>query len=210
MPSQHGKPGLTLTWTSRRTVSACAIEAPAKNPDREAERAFIPRLPLSARRLIAACASRLPSDNRTSHPSGIGLEAHETHPSRRHRRLLWAVKQRRDPGLRGKPVVAGGRGDPTERGVVSTASYEARRCGIHLAMPLRTVFRQCPEAVFLPVDYETYAEVSRRIKAILRAFSHFVRTAGSTRPFSIFRQLRGSSQQIAQAIKDRILATSVR
>jgi DNA polymerase IV len=71
-----------------------------------------------------------------------------------------AVEQQRRPELRGKLVVVGGRGAPTERGVVSTASYEARRYGIHSAMSLRSARRQCPQAIFLPVDYKAYAGVS--------------------------------------------------
>ncbi len=64
-----------------------------------------------------------------------------------------AVERQRRPELAGKPLVIGGRGDPQARGVVATASYEARRFGIHSAMPLRIAFRLCPEAVFLRVDY---------------------------------------------------------
>src|SRR3990170_2804362 len=67
-----------------------------------------------------------------------------------------AVEQLRRPELRGKPVVVGGDGDPHKRGVVSTASYEARRYGIHSAMPLRTAYKRCPDAVFLPVDFAAY------------------------------------------------------
>lgn len=117
-----------------------------------------------------------------------------------------AVEQQRHPELRGKPVVVGGRGDPTGRGVVSTASYEARRYGIHSAMPLRTAFHCCPEAVFLPVDYEAYAEVSRRIKTILREFSPFGEDSGLDEAFLDISTAPGSSQQIARAIKDRVLA----
>ncbi len=65
-----------------------------------------------------------------------------------------AVEILRRPELRGKPVAVGGRGDPTKRGVLSTASYEARRYGLHSGMPLRTALRKCPDAVFLPVDRE--------------------------------------------------------
>jgi DNA polymerase IV len=70
--------------------------------------------------------------------------------------FLAAVEVLRHPELRGKPVVVGGRGDPTQRGVVSTASYEARECGIRSGMALRTAVRKCPDAVFLPVDEPAY------------------------------------------------------
>lgn len=82
-----------------------------------------------------------------------------------------AVEQKRNQELVGKPLVIGGSGDPTQRGVVSTASYEARKYGIHSAMPLRIAYKLCPHAVFLPVDYEEYSRVSRKIKGILRKFS---------------------------------------
>ena len=55
-----------------------------------------------------------------------------------------AIELLRHPELKGKPLIVGGRGDPSQRGVVSTASYEARRYGIHSGMPLRTVCRPCP------------------------------------------------------------------
>src|SRR3974377_339073 len=76
------------------------------------------------------------------------------------------------PELRGKPVVVGGR--PDQRGVVSAASYEARKFGIHSAMPLRTASRLCPHAVFLDGHHEKYSEWSDRIAAILGQFSPIV------------------------------------
>ncbi len=76
------------------------------------------------------------------------------------------------PELRGKPVVVGGR--PDQRGVVSAASYEARKYGIHSAMPLRTAGRLCPHAVFLDGHHEKYGEWSDRVATILAQFSPIV------------------------------------
>ncbi len=77
-----------------------------------------------------------------------------------------AVELKRHPELHGKPVVVGGCGDPQSRCVVSTAIYEARAFGIHSGMALRLAWRLCPEAVFLPLDIDTYARESERFKAI--------------------------------------------
>src|ERR1700687_713702 len=76
------------------------------------------------------------------------------------------------PELRGKPVVVGGR--PDQRGVVADASYEARKFGIHSAMPLRTAGRLCPEAIFLDGHHEKYSEWSDRVAGILARFSPIV------------------------------------
>jgi DNA polymerase IV len=76
------------------------------------------------------------------------------------------------PELRGKPVVVGGQ--PDQRGVVSAASYEARRYGIQSAMPLRTAGRLCPRAVFLDAHHELYAEWSDRVAALLARYSPVV------------------------------------
>jgi DNA polymerase IV len=82
--------------------------------------------------------------------------------------FIAAVELQRHPELRGKPVVVGGDGDPTKRGVVSTASYEAREFGVHSGLPLRTAAKRCPDCVFLPVDADAYNEVSARVMAVLR------------------------------------------
>ncbi|MGN6782529.1 MAG: DNA polymerase IV [Marmoricola sp.] len=82
--------------------------------------------------------------------------------------FLAAVEVLRRPELAGLPVVVGGRGDPTERGVVSTASYEARALGVHSGMPLRIAARKCPDAVFLPVDRPVYEAASEQVMATLR------------------------------------------
>ena len=74
--------------------------------------------------------------------------------------FIAAVEVLRRPELRGRPVVVGGDGDPAKRGVVSTASYEARAFGVQSGLPLRTAYRRCPEAVFLPVDRAAYEAAS--------------------------------------------------
>ncbi|HEY6492768.1 MAG TPA: DNA polymerase IV [Trebonia sp.] len=82
--------------------------------------------------------------------------------------FIAAVEVLRNPELRGRPVVVGGDGDPTKRGVVSTASYEAREFGVHSGQPLRTAAKRCPDCVFLPVDAGAYNEVSARVMGVLR------------------------------------------
>ena len=80
-----------------------------------------------------------------------------------------SVEQRDNPQLRGKPVIIGGR--PQSRGVVSTASYEARVYGVHSAMPLAEAYRLCPQGIFLPSNHKKYSEVSDRIMAFFPVYS---------------------------------------
>jgi DNA polymerase-4 len=82
--------------------------------------------------------------------------------------FIAAVEVLRRPELRGLPVVVGGDGDPSKRGVVSTASYEARAYGVESGMPLRTAARRCPDAVFLPVDAEAYLAASDAVMSTLK------------------------------------------
>jgi DNA polymerase-4 len=89
-----------------------------------------------------------------------------------------AVEVRRHPELRGRPVIVGGEGDPTRRGVVSTASYEARACGVHSGMPLRTAARRCPGAVFLPVDRAAYEAASAAVMGVLARTGAVVEVLG--------------------------------
>jgi len=77
-----------------------------------------------------------------------------------------SIEQRDHPEYRGKPVIVGG--SPDRRGVVATASYEARKFGVHSAMPSRTAQRLCPQAIFLPARFEVYRAVSQQIMAIFR------------------------------------------
>jgi len=93
--------------------------------------------------------------------------------------FIAAVEVLRHPELRGRPVVVGGDGDPTKRGVVSTASYEARSFGVHSGLPMRTAARRLPpDAVFLPVDREAYEEVSASVMDALRSSGAVVEVLG--------------------------------
>lgn len=85
--------------------------------------------------------------------------------------FIAAVEMLRRPEFEGLAIVVGGRGDPTERGVVSTASYAARAYGVGSGMPLRVAARKCPHAVFLPVDHPAYDEASRHVMDTLRSLT---------------------------------------
>jgi nucleotidyltransferase/DNA polymerase involved in DNA repair len=134
-----------------------------------------------------------------------------------------AVEQRDRPDLRGRPVIVGanplgGRG----RGVVSTASYEARRFGVASAMPISQAFRLCPRGVYLPVDMEKYGRVSAEIMKILRRFTDcvepvsideaFLDVTQSARAFGsgeeIGRRLKGAVRQETQLTASVGVATS--
>ena len=86
-----------------------------------------------------------------------------------------SVEELFDPTLKGKPVVVGGR--PNERGVVSAASYAARKFGVHSAMPLRTAYSLCPQAIFVDGHPERYRECSHQVFEVLRSFSPLVEMA---------------------------------
>ena len=85
-----------------------------------------------------------------------------------------AVHMRDDPSLVGKPVVVGG--DPSGRGVVAAANYEARKYGIHSALPAAQAQRLCPETVFLRPEFRRYREESQAIFAIYREYTPIIQT----------------------------------
>ena len=82
-----------------------------------------------------------------------------------------SVEQLADPSLRGRPVIVGGLG---RRGVVAAASYEARRYGVHSAMPMGRARRACPDGVFLAPRFDAYGDASRSVMAILREVTPLV------------------------------------
>jgi DNA polymerase-4 len=86
-----------------------------------------------------------------------------------------SVEELFDPTLKGKPVVVGGQSH--ERGVVSAASYEVRKFGVHSAMPLRTAYNLCPHAMFVDGHPDRYRDYSRRVRAVLDRFSPLVEMA---------------------------------
>ena len=80
-----------------------------------------------------------------------------------------SVEQRDRPELRGKPVIVGG--SPTGRGVVSTASYEARKFGVHSAMPTSQALRLCPQAILVRTRMSHYVDVSKHIRDIFNRYT---------------------------------------
>jgi DNA polymerase-4 len=125
-----------------------------------------------------------------------------------------AVEQRDRPELRGKPVIVGG-GGPTDRGVVSAASYEARAFGVHSAMPLRTAAALCPGGIFVPVDGAKYQAVSRQVMAILRRFTPLVEPVSIDEAFldvtgsqALFGDGESIGRQIRAAILDEVRLTA--
>lgn len=120
-----------------------------------------------------------------------------------------SVEQRDNPAYRDKPVIVGsdpkgGRG----RGVVSTCSYEARKFGIHSAMPISIAYRKCPKAIFLSVDYEKYSRVSGQIFNTLKSFSPCIEQVSIDEAFldisDTYKLFGTCAYDVCAAIKNKI------
>ena len=131
-----------------------------------------------------------------NHPSIIHLDMDAFYP---------AVEVLDNPGLRGKPVIVGG---SRERGVVSSASYEARRFGVHSAQPIATAVRLCPNAIFLKGRMHRYKEVSKQIFEIFTRFTPLVEPLSIDEAFldvTGSERLLGDPVEIAKAVKATVL-----
>jgi DNA polymerase IV len=153
---------------------------------------IIPRTKLSGEQSRVSGGGETPSMRRILH---IDMDA-----------FFAAVEEKRTPSLQGKPVVIGGMGDPSKRGVVATANYEARKYGIHSALPLRTAYKLCPHAVFLPVDYEAYLVASREFKNVLLSFTSIMEDVGIDEAYLDMSEEPDADEVIVEKIKAGILA----
>jgi DNA polymerase-4 len=116
-----------------------------------------------------------------------------------------SVEQALNPELKGKPVIVGG--DPERRGVVASASYEARPFGIHAGMPLSKARRLCPQAIFIRTNFSRYREASNKFMEILADFSPDIEPLGLDEAYLDVTgcvEPYGSPRKLARAIKERI------
>jgi len=119
-----------------------------------------------------------------------------------------AVEQRDNPQLKGLPVIVGGQ--PDSRGVVATCSYEARKFGIHSAMPASRAYQLCPQAVFVPPRFSAYKEASVEIHNIFKKYTETIEPLSLDEAYldvSDCDKCNGSATLIAQQIRQDIFAT---
>jgi DNA polymerase-4 len=120
-----------------------------------------------------------------------------------------SVEELFDPSLIGKPVVVGGR--PNERGVVSAASYAARKFGVHSALPLRTAYKLCPQAIFVDGHPDRYRECSQQVYDVLRSFSPLVEMASIDEAYLDMtgtERLHGPPLRAAHLLHERMKAVT--
>lgn len=115
-----------------------------------------------------------------------------------------SVELLRHPGLRGRPVAIGGRGDPRSRGVVTTATYEARAFGIHSGMGLRRAAELCPSCVFLPVDFDEYRRYSRLFKQAVAGIAPRIEDRGIDEIYIDLSTVDGVEQARGRVLGERI------
>jgi len=113
-----------------------------------------------------------------------------------------AVEELRDPTLVGKPFAVGGR--PEERGVVSSCSYPARRCGVRSAMPMGRALRLCPELIILPARHRVYSQVSRQVMDRLHALTPLVEQISIDEAFIDVSDLPESGETLARRLQAQI------
>ena len=116
-----------------------------------------------------------------------------------------SVEQLDHPELRGRAVIVGG----SERGVVSACSYEARKFGVHSAMPIVQARRLCPGGMFVPVRMARYAQISRQVMAVLERFSPLVEQASVDEAYldgSGLERIFGPPEQLGMAVKQAVAA----
>ncbi len=152
------------------------------------------------------------SDNRSSPVGRVGHIMHLMDRATRRRILhldmdafFAAVEQLDHPEWRGKPLLVGG--DPKGRGVVSTASYEARSFGCHSAMPMAAAIRLCPQAIVVRPRMERYTEISHRVFEILEQATPLVEPISIDEAFldvTGCERLLGPAEHIARMLKDRV------
>jgi DNA polymerase-4 len=113
-----------------------------------------------------------------------------------------AVEELRNPALKGKPFIVGGK--PNERGVVSSASYPARKFGIHNAMPTSQAMRLCPKLIVVPASHGVYGEYSRKVMALLREYGDQLQQISVDEAFMDVTGLTDKPRALALEIQSRI------
>ena len=120
-----------------------------------------------------------------------------------------SVEQRDNPGYRGRPVIVGGA--PQRRGVVAACSYEARKFGIHSAMPSARAAKLCPQAIFIKPRFDVYRRISEQIRAIFREYTDLVEPLSLDEAYldvSDCKLYQGSATRIAGELKTKIKAAT--